>query len=106
MYVWLLQWQPWTLVTFGGHERHCGQVLYAAAGRVYLRFDLRKDGVLDKQPQLAVRACAEGGSDTEVECLGLHPSGESLLVTGTEPPTIFDSTLFHVKAQLAVCTAA
>ena len=88
-------------VTFGGHERHCGQVLYAAAGQHIYGFDLRKDGVLDKQPQLAVRACAEGSSDTEVECLGLHPSGESLLVGDSNGTvTIFDSTSFHVKAQL------
>ena len=89
-------------VAFGKNESHCGPVLYTAAGQHIYSFDLRKEGVLDRQPLHAMRVCAEGSPDTEVECLGLHPSGDSLLVGDSDGAiTILDSTSYDVIAQLS-----
>lgn len=86
-------------VTF---SKHGGPLLYAAAGQHIYSFDLRKEGVLDREPLLALRACADGSPDTEVECLEVHPSGDSLLMGDSDGViTILDSASFEMKAQLS-----
>ena len=53
--------------------------LHATAGQYIYTFDLRKEGVLDKDPIHSINACGGDQYDVEVDCLGIHSSGETIL---------------------------